>query len=245
MQSRECPIRLGAVGSGHEKLTRRRWRAIPAWLRRCWVRAVDRRGWGRFAEGLTVCNQALGFHPADARLLNNRAVILCGLHRFQEALADCDNSLAIRPDPVTRGVRGSALLGLQRFDAALVAFDAALVDHPRRADVLINRGHALRELGRLPEALASYDQALALELDNALALVNRAVVLSEERRFTDALASLEKAMMADPSESHALGLAANAALELCDWPRSEALGARLAVQGRRIMPLCRPWCCLG
>ncbi|MBA5828090.1 tetratricopeptide repeat protein, partial [Escherichia coli] len=68
------------------------------------------------------------------------------------------------PDDVQTLVRrGNTLIGLRRYDDALVSFDRALAVSPLVLDALCNRGGALRALGRLDDALDTYDRALMVD----------------------------------------------------------------------------------
>ena len=96
----------------------------------------------------------------------NRGVALQGLARLDEAVADCDRAIALRPDfAEALNNRGVALRDLWRLDEALESCDRALALKPDHAEALNNRGNILRDLGRFDLSLESYERALAVRPD--------------------------------------------------------------------------------
>lgn len=112
-------------------------------------------------------------YPMIALLLGSAAV---ERHDYREAITWLDRGLALQPlERLVLTERIAALHGLERWDEALKAADAALasgdvliVTHP--ASLLRKRGFSLVELGRLDEAQAAYEESLKTEPDNAAAL---------------------------------------------------------------------------
>ncbi len=84
--------------------------------------------------------------------------------------------------------QGNAFYQLQRYQAALTAYEQALRLNPNSATIYSNKGHALQLLGqqelgflqrlrRLEEALAAYEQAILLDPNNATYYYNKANLL--------------------------------------------------------------------
>ena len=93
------------------------------------------------------------------------------LKRFDQALANYNQAIAIKPDDARAFYnRGNALKELKRFDEAREDYDQAIsLKRDFAADAFDNRGAVLAELGRFDEALASYNQAIALVPDHKFA----------------------------------------------------------------------------
>jgi tetratricopeptide (TPR) repeat protein len=89
-------------------------------------------------------------------------------------------------------------------DAALRAYDRAIVEDPTRLDARINLGRLLHESGRLDEAERAYREALAACGENPMVLYNLGVLLQDAGRKPDAIEAYERALGADPSlaDSH-------------------------------------------
>lgn len=121
---------------------------------------------------VNVSTQA-NVYPMIALLLGSAAV---ERHDYREAITWLDRGLALQPlERLVLTERIAALHGLQRWDEALKAADAALASgdlliatHP--ASLHRKRGFSLVELGRLDEAQAAYEESLKTEPDNAAAL---------------------------------------------------------------------------
>lgn len=211
-----------------------------------WPQALNNRGTvlqslGRFDEALADYDAALAYAPDYVEALNNRGSVLQDLKRPAEALAAYDQTLRLAPGfAAAFNNRGSALLDLRRFADALGCFDRALQLRPNDAEALNNRGNALQGLMRYEEAVASYDRALALRPDYPEAQNNRGSALQQLKRHDEALASFESA----GGQPHAFGGAAMAALNLCDWERTEKIGAQMParIAAGEAVP---PWVLLG
>ncbi len=184
---------------------------------------------GRHDAALDGFNTALSLAPGNAEFLNNRGLALAALGRGQDALKNFDAALAAQPRHVEAWTnRGNALASLQRFEEALESHDQALRFRPEHAQALNNKGAALVALQKFDDALKVYDMALAQQPANSQVRYNRGVALGHMKRFAEALAEFEATLVADPCHPHALSAAANAALNLCDWPKVKLLGDRIA-----------------
>jgi protein O-GlcNAc transferase len=214
-----------------------------------WPQAENNRGTvlqalGRYQEALAAYDRALAIAPDNVEALNNRGSVLQDLKRPAEALASYDQALRLAPNfAAAFNNRGSVLLELRRFGDALHCFDRALGLRPGDAQVVNNRGNALQGLLRYDEAVAAYDQALALRPDYAEALNNRGGALQQLKRHDEALASFDRASAA-PGQPQAFGGAAMAALSLCAWTRTAAIGTQMAQRIAAGEPV-PPWVLLG
>jgi tetratricopeptide (TPR) repeat protein/GR25 family glycosyltransferase involved in LPS biosynthesis len=139
-----------------------------------------------FAAAERLCRDALAAdrHVFDAHHL--LALVQLRLGRPQEALANCERAVELRPDePLALANRAVALDALGRYEEAVASNDRALANRPAAAATWSNRGNALGALGRFDDALASYDRALALEPDFADCRFNRALLLLRRGAFAE------------------------------------------------------------
>jgi protein O-GlcNAc transferase len=201
---------------------------------------------GRREEALAQYDQALAARPDFLEGLFNRASLLLELKRPDAALEGFERVVRLRPDyaPAWNN-RGSALLALRQTEEALASFERVLALNPAHANAQTNRAIALWELRRLDEALAAADKALATQPGHAEALYARANVLRDLGRMAEALAGYEQVMQVQPAHLHALNGAAQAALALCDWKKTEALAPRLKDSAANGPALVQPFVLLG
>ncbi len=179
---------------------------------------------GRLREADDLARAILGIKADYFDALHLIAVIRTQQRRLDEALANYDHALALRPHHAEAlRNRGAALHKLKRFDEALASYDRALAVQPDYADALYNRGITLHELRRFDEALASYDRAVAVRPNYAPAYNNRGITLHKLRRFDEALASYDHAIALQP---HHAGTFSNRGNTLHDIRRlDEALAS--------------------
>jgi protein O-GlcNAc transferase len=201
---------------------------------------------GRHNEAMASYDKALAARPDFFEALFNRGNLLLELKRPEEALASYERVLAIRQDfPSAWNNRGTALRGLQRLQEALASFEQATLLAPGHVNALTNRAIALLDLKRLKDALAATERALAVQPGSAEALNVRGNVLRDLGRLDEALASFEQVLAANPAHQHALNGAAQAALVLCDWKRTQALWPRVKATAGGGPTMIQPFVLLG
>jgi predicted O-linked N-acetylglucosamine transferase (SPINDLY family) len=115
------------------------------------------------------------------------------------------------------GNRGSALLQLQQYPAALESCDKAIALKPNYVEAHNNRGGALHGLGQYEAALESYDKAVQLSPGYVEAWSNRGNVLYKLKDYPAALESYDKAVQLNPASEYLLGMRVHARRSICDW----------------------------
>ena len=91
--------------------------------------------------------EALKRQPGEAILWNARCHFRAVVGDLQAALADCTESLRLRPPIVALGTRGFVLLKLGRLDEAIAQYDEGLKVYAKSAHALYGRGVARRKKG--------------------------------------------------------------------------------------------------
>ena len=183
---------------------------------------------GRHHAALDSYNVALSIVPQNQELLDQRGLALTALERHEQALENYDAALALQPSHIEAlNNRGNALASLQRFDHALECYERVLAISPGRGDALNNKGAVLVALQKFGDALKVYEAALKHQPKNIKIRYNRGVALLHLQHHADALAEFEAVLASDPRYPYALSAAANAALNLCDWPRVNHYGELL------------------
>jgi len=106
----------------------------------------------------------------QADLLVELGILLLAAQEYEDAIANFDQALEIKPDHHQVWYNlGVALSIIGRLEAGIDSFEQAVKIQPDYHEAWYNRGLALSDLGRNEEAIESYDQALKFKLDNYLA----------------------------------------------------------------------------
>ncbi len=100
--------------------------------------------------------------------------------------------------------RGDALYSLERYLAALIAYDRSIQIHPQNAQSWKGRGDTLYRLERFEAALTSYNKSLQIQANNADSLNRKGRALYKLERHQEALAAQEAALKIRPNYARAL-----------------------------------------
>jgi predicted O-linked N-acetylglucosamine transferase (SPINDLY family) len=183
---------------------------------------------GRLDDALASYDQAIAFKPDYIEAHVNRAVVVAALGRPDDALASYQRIVALRPTDAELQVGLARLLtSLNRLEEAFESCNRAIALNPGHVEGHRNRGMLLSTVRRHAEALASFDRVLALNPGDLDAHIRRAYVLLALQRPAEALESYEHVHAANPGHPLAFGGLANAALDCCDWQRTEVVARQL------------------
>jgi protein O-GlcNAc transferase len=154
---------------------------------------------GMLERAASLCKVIIRQRPRDFDLLHLLAIIQAQLGHAEDALANYNRALAVKPDSAEALYnRGIILRNLNRLDESLTSYDRALEIKPDFAAALVNRGLICHQLNRLGDALTSYETALAIKPEYAEALYNRGITLFEMKQFEEALKSYDQALLISP-----------------------------------------------
>jgi tetratricopeptide (TPR) repeat protein len=157
-------------------------------------------GW-RFlqAGNLAAADQIV--QPLLARGLSDELAPLVGAirlqqGRFAEAAPMFERARALYPAQARFAfLHGTALVGEQRLDQALAAFQAAIKQDPNFADPYLALGQAQRKLGQLQDAQNTYRKLLRALPNNVDGYIALGSVLAESGQLADAEAPLRRALL--------------------------------------------------
>jgi predicted O-linked N-acetylglucosamine transferase (SPINDLY family) len=149
---------------------------------------------------------------------SNKGVALYELKRYQEAIADYDKALTLKPDYAEAySNKGATLNELKRYEEAIAHYDKALSLKPDYAEAHSNKGATLNELKRYDEAIAHYDKAISLKPDYHKAWSNKGTTLDCLKRHSESVKCYQKAIELNIKDSYLLGLAHHQMMLVCDW----------------------------
>lgn len=134
----------------------------------------------------------------------NRCNHLIDDEQPEEAVRDCEQAIAIRPnDANALKNQGDALASLERYEAALVNYDKALQNQPNFYQAWNARGHVLYKLQRYSEAVESHDKAVAIGPTDPKGMNGRGIALVGMGKYEEALSTFDKAIATNPDNSQA------------------------------------------
>ncbi len=138
---------------------------------------------------------------AEADAVIQKASAHLDLRQALEAEELCNQALAIKENySYAWKCRGDALFLLQRYPAALVAYQKATELEPKNPKFWNNQGEVYSQLNNYNEALAAHDRALKLDPRNAQAKKGRAIALIGLRKYPEALAELQEGVSFAPED---------------------------------------------
>ena len=141
--------------------------------------------------------------PADFESHYNLAAMLQGRGKNDEAIAEYEAALRIRPhDATANNGLGGAFIEAGQPRSAIVYLRAATESAPEYFDAHYNLGHALAATEDFAGAAEEFATAVRLRPDDADAHANFGSALAELGRFSEAKAQLERALQINPN--HAL-----------------------------------------
>lgn len=143
--------------------------------------------------------QLIQTEPANAAAFSARSTVLFQRGKLDEALADMNRAVELRPqEPRFLNNRALLLLSFQRHDQAITDADRALALQPDYPQAWNHRGLALFSQGKVAEAIVAYDAALSVDPDYVDALNNRGFARLHHRQLEGALADLNRVLTLNP-----------------------------------------------
>jgi tetratricopeptide (TPR) repeat protein len=194
-------------------------------LARRWIEAIQQAGDDSEAPGVQQWGQRLqatmtgsdddwlgfltllardGGLPVDrqAAALRLRGILHRQADRYEQAIADFDRALELRPDHnASLGDRGEAYRLMGRHDQALSDFSGAIELDPEDTWAIASRGQAYQAMGRYEEALADFNRAIELDPELDWPIISRGQAYQAMDRYEEALADFNRAIELDPEQA--------------------------------------------
>jgi tetratricopeptide (TPR) repeat protein len=157
----------------------------------------------RDQEALDIINQVIHLSPR-AVFYVSRGLTYHDLKRYEEALAEYDQAIALDPNFVNAyNNRGLVYRDLKRYEEALAEYNQAIALDPNFVNAYNNRGNVYRDQKRYEEALAEYNQAIALDPNFVYAYLGRGDVFNIQKRYEEALVEYNQAIAIDSNIANA------------------------------------------
>ncbi len=124
---------------------------------------------------VALCGKLIYRFADQATRLNDEAVELMNLDKYDSALAKLSEAIAANPEHIQAHYhQGICLAEKHLFDEAIGAFERTIQLDPNEANAHFNLGKLLHHLERYPEATQAFEQAI--EKEKHLIKTNRKVV---------------------------------------------------------------------
>jgi Tfp pilus assembly protein PilF len=174
-----------------------------------WLQVLPKTSGASGRDPRMVLQEALARHdvdkrPGDFEALYNLGAMLQAEGQFEEAIAQYEPALRIRPDdPTAHNAIGGALFSTGHPQEAVRHFQAALQARPEYFAAHYNLGIALAEQGDFAAAADQLRAAVDLNPQDADAHANLGSALAELGRKSDAKAQFEQALRINSTHSMA------------------------------------------
>jgi tetratricopeptide (TPR) repeat protein len=176
--------------------------AVPTGVDDLYCQASLLLGWNRAADALKRFDAARTRGRVPPELLVDRAVALNELRRAEEAIASCQEALALQPRfAPAHLVWGDALVGLEHHDDALAQYGAALKADAGFAPARHARAALLMKLSRAEGALPDLRRLLQQSPNDATLHNRMGLALAELQHFDEALAAFDRAVALAPRDA--------------------------------------------
>ncbi len=159
---------------------------------------------GDFQAAIRLLRRSLNIDQRQPFALNSLGNALHAIKRHDDAIAQYERAIRLKPDHVAYTNRGNALAALSRYAEALQSYDKAIALDASYAEAYSKRGDVLRELKRNEDAILSYDGALARRSGFAQDHFGRALALQASGRADLAVLAYDQAIAhrADFADAH-------------------------------------------
>jgi uncharacterized protein (TIGR02466 family) len=166
---------------------------------------------GRLAEAIELHRRYLELEPTDLEVRCNLANALMDAGCGEEALAECDRTLAISPGhPKVLATQGAVFCGLEQFERAVEVLYGAVVRHRGDEIALINMAYAHTRMRQYDAAVSALDKAVGISPDNAKATADLAGAHMALGQVAQAIKFCERFLDRHPGERMVLAIYAYA-----------------------------------
>jgi len=148
----------------------------------------------------TLWTHVLKYYDRTPLPFRNRANFRRDQGRTEEALADYNAALAIKPDAALYNSRAKLYFNLKKYPEAMENYNQAIALDSLKGEMFINRGAVFALTGRLDLALADFNKGLQLDPDHANGYKNRSLVFQSYSQWDKAIADIDKYLSYHPED---------------------------------------------
>ncbi|MDQ3015736.1 MAG: tetratricopeptide repeat protein [Bacteroidota bacterium] len=149
----------------------------------------------------TLWTHVLKYHTNTSLPFRNRANYRRDQGRMEEALADYNAAISLKPDGALYNSRAKMYFNQQKYQPALDDYNRAIAMDSLKGEYFINRGAVWALAGKLDLALNDFNKGLTLDPDHANGYKNRSLVHQANSNWDLALADINKYLEMHPEDA--------------------------------------------
>jgi len=149
----------------------------------------------------TLWSHVLKYHTNTSLPFRNRANYRRDQGRIEEALADYNAAIKLKPDGALYNSRAKLYFNLEKYQEALDDYNRAIAADNTAGEYYINRGAVYALTGNLEPALNDFNKGLSLTPEHANGYKNRSLVYQAMQRWNEALKDVETYLAMHPEDA--------------------------------------------
>ena len=149
----------------------------------------------------TLWTHVLKYHTNTSLPFRNRANYRRDEGRIEEALADYNSAIALKPDGALYNSRAKLYFNQQKYEQAMSDYNKAIAADSTEGEYYINRGAVWALTGQFEAALNDFNKGIELNPDHANGYKNRSLVYQSLQRWQDAYNDVEKYLTMHPEDA--------------------------------------------
>ncbi len=160
--------------------------------------ALAHKGLGASAEAEAAFLASIAIDP-QPHVITNLANLYRSLNQAEVAMEHYDQALALAPDHLPAQInRARAMLDLNRYTEARLAFQVILQAHPEHRNATLGLAQSLQQLGEQEQALGLFQSVLDAAPNNTVALNGMGISLKTLGYIDDAVTYLQTGVQFAP-----------------------------------------------
>jgi tetratricopeptide (TPR) repeat protein len=149
----------------------------------------------------TLWTHVLQYYDKTPLPFRNRANYRRDEGRTEEALADYNSAITLKPDGALYNSRAKLYFNQKKFDIALEDYNRAIEMDSTEGEYYINRGAVYALTNNLPRALEDFNKGLELRPDHANGYKNRSLIYQSFGQWENAISDITKYLSMHPEDA--------------------------------------------
>ncbi|HUR30039.1 MAG TPA: tetratricopeptide repeat protein, partial [Saprospiraceae bacterium] len=149
----------------------------------------------------TLWTHVLKYHTNTSLPYRNRANHRRDEGRIEEALADYNSAITLKPDAALYNSRAKLYFNLEKYQEAMNDYNKAIAFDSTAGEYYINRGAVWALTGNFQPALQDFNKGLTLSPEHANGYKNRSLVFQSLQQWENAYKDVEKYLTMHPEDA--------------------------------------------